>query len=152
MCIFMPIVYLSAMYIFMPIVYLSAMYIFMPIVYLSAMYIFMPIVYLSAMYIFMPSTPSSQVYVYGTGGWHPAAGREGACTPCGCFQCTEMAESATIATLPAMSDKGIYSPTLQDRLVQTLPHPPDTFCTYWQASFFPGYRLHICFLHGLFLK
>ena len=42
-----------------------------------------------------------------------------------------------------------YSPTLQDRLVQTLPHPrpPATFCTYWLASFFSGYRLHICFLH-----
>ena len=26
----------------------------------------------------MRSTPSSQVHIYGTGGWHPAAGREGA--------------------------------------------------------------------------
>ena len=48
-----------------------------------------------------------------------------------------------------------YSPTLQDRLVQTLPHPrpPATFCTYWLASFFswisspylfpPSYRLRV---------
>ena len=33
------------------------------------------------------------------------------CTPHGCFQCTEMAESAT---LPAMSDKGTPPPCKKD--------------------------------------
>ena len=45
-----------------------------------------------------------------------------------------LAASAIWRRLQTLKDKG----TLQDRLVQTLPHPcpPATFCTYWLASFF----------------
>ena len=68
-------------------------------------------------------------------------------TPHGCFQCTEMAE---IECHTASHVRKGYSPNFQDRLVQTLPHPSSlaTFCNCWLASFFPGYSLHICFLHG----
>ena len=58
-------------------------------------------------YTFKPSTYPSQVHIYGTGGWHLTAGREGAYTPHGCSQCSEMAESATLLV---MSDKGTPPP------------------------------------------
>ena len=71
----------------------------------------MYIVHIHTKNTFEPNTHSSQLHIYGTGGWHTDVGREGAYTPHGCSQCTEMAESAT---LPARSDKGTPPPCKLD--------------------------------------
>ena len=91
------------LYIFMP----STLYIFMLYTYFIPSTSLCPlhlkyILHIHAKYIFLPSTPSyqihctysyqlstpsSQVHIYGTGGWHPAAGHiRGAWSPHGCLR------------------------------------------------------------------
>ena len=135
--------HLCAMYI----VHIHAMNIFVR----CTLYIFMPWtslcdVHIHTKYTFKPRSHSRQVHIYGTGGWHPAAGPEGDALPTVAFSALRWlrvphCQPCQTWVLPPPckidSSNPCPIPTLQSLFVPT----------GW-LHFFPWYRLHICFLHG----